>query len=452
MVLAQFAAADGVCSIYAMLPTIYREFPSQSGAVSWIVTTFFLVAATVAAIVGRLADVLGRRTVAIALLCIAALGAFLGSVAHSVAPLIAASVLIGVTMVLTPVLIGLAREDLAPEKLSFGIAAISAAGCAGAGLVFLLTGFIVDNFGRAGGYTSMGLLSLLAAGLIAIGVPRSPRSLTRLSDIDFVRGILFGPAVGGMILAVELGSMNGWTNGVAPTLLLGSLLLAIYWWRNQLRQARPLIDLRLLSHGKALGGLIAMALLGLALQGGQVFSLLLQQSDGTSAGFGLSATRAGMMMALINGTAIFSSPIAGWLAKRFGVRPIAILGAGIMVVGWVFCIFAFGSLGTLVAGAIVTVTGVNMATTPLYLLIVESTPPELTSGAAGLANTLYNLGFAVGSQIVLVILMGGGNGAANANDYLTAFIWLALASGAVLCPMIVGSRLGRIRDTARGVA
>ena len=448
LILAQFTAADGIASIFAMLPTIYREFPSQPGAVGWLVTTFFLVAATTSAIVGRLADVLGRKAVAVALLCCAGVGGFFGSAAPSVGMLICASLLIGMSAVLAPILIGLAREHLGPNRLSIAIGSISAAGSAGAGLVYLLTGIIVDHFGRRGGYMTTALLALTAAGLIAFGVPRSHRSKTRLSDIDFVRGILFGPAVAGMILAIELGAIDGWSNGVVPGLLLGSLLLAGYWWRNQLRQPRPLINLHLLSNGKALRGLVAMGLLGLGSQGGQVFALLLQQHHHAGAGFGMTATHSGLITGLINGTALFSSPLAGWLSKRRGARAIAILGACVIPVGWAICSFAFQSLDLLILGAFLFVTGVNLTTTPLYLLIVESIPADLTSGAAGLGNTLYNLAFAIGSQIVSVILMdGGGNGASSSASYQTTFAWLAGATMAIIPVLMIRRRGGALRQS-----
>jgi MFS family permease len=441
LILAQFAAADGVTGIYAMLPSIYREFPAHPGAVSWVVSTFFLVAATMAAIAGRFADILGRRTVAIALLCCSTLGGILGSMAPTVGFLIAASVLIGMSTTLTPILIGLAREHLAPERLGFCIGAIAAAGCAGAGLVFLITGFIVDHFGRAGGYLSIAFLAFAAASFLTLGVPRPQRSRLQHKDIDFVRGVLFGPAIGGMILSIELEASKGWINGPAAVLFLGSLLLAAYWWRDQLRQARPLINLRLLSHGPALRGLAAMGLLGACLQNGQVFSLLLQQSNKAGAGFGMSATHAGFIMFCINGTAVIVAPLAGWLSKRHGAQPVAILGAGVMALSWVVCGFAFHTLGAIIPGAILAVTGVNLLTPPLYLLIVEATPKDLTSGAAGLGNALYNLGFAVGSQVILAILMGQSSGAqaASAANYRTAFMWLAVATATIL-PILVFRR------------
>ena len=446
LILAQFASADGVTGIYVMLPSIYREFPAQPGAVSWIITTFFLVAATMAAICGRLADVLGRRNVAITLLCLSTAGALIGSMATSVSMLILASVLIGMSTTLAPILIGLAREHLGPKRLGFGIAAISAAGCAGAGLVFLLTGIVVDHFGRTGGYLAAALFAFTAAAFLAIGVPRPQRSQIRLSDIDFARGILFGPAAGGIILSVELGAADGWGNGLAPALLVGSLLLATYWWRDQLRQARPLINLRLLSHGKALRGLIAMTLLGVILQNGQVFSFLFQQPHSAGAGFGMSATNAGLMMVPINGTALLVSPAVGWMANRNGVRPVAILGATIMVLGFLICAFSFQTLGVVVAGAIICITGLSLLNPTLYLLIVEVTPTDLTSGAAGLANTLFNLGFAVGSQVVLFILIGRGSAQmASAGHYWTAFLWLAFGTAAIVAVLSVGAWRGGVQ-------
>lgn len=440
LILAQFAAADGVTGIYVMLPSIYREFSMQAGAVSWIVTTFFLVAATMSAVAGRLADLLGRRNVAVTLLFCSCAGGCLGSVAGSVPMLIAASVLLGTSTTLTPILIGLAREHLPPGRIGLGIGAIAAAGSAGSGVIFLVTGVIVDQFGRTGGYLFASILTATAACFLLLGVPRPVVTGFRLRDIDFARGVMFGPAVAGIILAVQLGALSGWSDPIPFVLFVGAVLLAVYWWRDQLRQPRPLLNLRLLSHGQAPRALLGMALLGLPIQQGQIFSLLFQQAIGGGAGFGMSATMAGLMMIPINGTALFVSPLAGVLARRFGARRVAVAGAATMALGWVLAALTFHSLLPLVFSAIISLVGLGLLMPSLYLLIVEATPAEMTSGAAGFGYTLFNVGFAIGSQVLLGILVGSGNVVPDAGRYRNAFAWLAAASCFILVPLLAARR------------
>ncbi len=435
LIVAQFVAADGITCIYVMLPSIYREFPSDASAVGWIVTTYFLIAAMLAAIGGRIADLLGRRTVAIAVLLIAAVGALVGMMARAPETLIAASVLLGATTTLTPILIGLAREHLSAQKVGLGIGAITAAGSAGAGMIFLIVGIIVDAFGRFGGYAFTSIIALFAAALLFAAVPKSPKAEFKFLNVDFLRGILFGPASAGLILSIELAASNGFD--VIPLILFaGSMALTIYWVRNQLSQSRPLIDLRLMRVGALPRTFAIMFVLGIAgIQQGQIFSLIFQQETTGGVGFGFSASMAGVMMLPINGAALFVAPAAGILCRRIGAWRVAVAGAAIITITWLLCSFFLTSLVPLLTCAVLSIAGLSLLMPANYLLIVKHTPQYLTSGATGLGFTVFNLGFAAGSKILLTILHGSahGDGALpDLKDFTIAFYWLAAGSAVMM--------------------
>lgn len=453
LVITQFVASDGITGIYVMLPAIYREFPNAGATVPWIVTSYFLMAAMIAAVGGRLADLLGRRTIAIVFLLVAVVGSAIGAVATQPWMLIVASVLLATTTTLTPILIGIARENLHADKVGLAIGAIAAAGSAGAGLVFLLVGVIVDHFGRQGGYLLTTILAIGAIVLLLASVPRPVRSKTPLSDIDFVRGVLFGPAVAGMILAVEVGSSRGWSDAVAPLLFVGSLALALYWVRNQLTQARPLLNLRVMAHGAIPRTLFVMLILGVAgVQQGQIFSLILQQNPASGAGFGLSGAMAGLMMVPINGTAAVVAPLGGWLARRYGPSPVALAGSLLIAVAWAICAFTFGSLVPLVLSAMLSLAGLSLLMPSNHLLIVEATPPDMTSGAVGLSFTLFDLGFAIGAQVLLGLLMHQTDGIAvppGPADYRFAFLWLAAGSTLMVIAPLIGMARTSLRTRSR---
>ena len=80
IVITQYAAAAGITTVYSMLSHLYRTFDDPL-SIGWVVTSYWLVASVVAAIGGRLGDVLGRRRVAIAVLAIAGCGSLISATA-----------------------------------------------------------------------------------------------------------------------------------------------------------------------------------------------------------------------------------------------------------------------------------------------------------------------------------------------------------------------------------
>jgi len=449
LMLAQLAAADGITGIYSMLPTIYREFSQDTSSVSWIVSAYFLVGSVSAALCGRLADLMGRRRLAIMTLVFSTFGAFGGALATSVSGLIISAMCLGSMMCLTPILIGLAREHLSADHTALGVGAIAAAGTAGSGVVYLAVGAVVDLFGRQGGYVMMVALLVLAAVALALVVPAQKKAF-RFSDIDFVRGILFAPALAGVMLAIDWGGRQGWS-GATFVVLAASLLLLMYWAWTQWRAEAPLIDLRLMAHSQILRAMVVIFFFGVAgVQVGQMLSLLFQQPATTGIGFSFSAAMVGLAMLPINSTSTFVSPLGGYLTRRWTARVVTALGGALIVAGWLAMSVSFHDLALTLFSAFVVIVGLSLLQPGMYMLIVEATPVEHTSGAAGLSYTLFNIGFAIGAQTSLGILMAdAGEGAApNADAYHTAFLWLAAASTPMVLAVLFGAGLMRRAEAA----
>lgn len=89
-------------------------------------------------------------------------------------------------------------------------------------------------------------------------------------------------------------------------------------------------------------------------------------------------------------------------------------------------------------------TAFSLLIPSLFLLIIEATPLEDTSGAAGMAFTFVNLGECIGSQMVLGIIMGKQTTPGSVGDYQTAFIWLAFAT-ALMIPVLWSRNATKLR-------
>lgn len=151
MVLAALVAAAGITVIYNMLATLYRSFPDQQN-VGWVVTIYWLASGVVAAVCGRLGDVLGRRRVLLVVLVLCTVGSALSGLSETLAILIAGCAIQGIAAAISPLSYGVLRENLPPEQMPTAIGVMVAAGMIGSGVIYLLSGIVIDQFSWQGGF------------------------------------------------------------------------------------------------------------------------------------------------------------------------------------------------------------------------------------------------------------------------------------------------------------
>ncbi|MFP3563065.1 MFS transporter [Paraburkholderia sp. SIMBA_030] len=440
------AASSGITVIYTMLVTLYRVFPG-SAAVGWTVTAYWLGAAVFAAICGRLGDLLGYRRVLLIVLVVAAAGGAVAACAANLAVLIAGCVMQSVASGITPLSMGLVRENLPARQIPSAVGLITAAGMVSAGLVYICAGIVIDRYSWQGGFWLKVVLCVMTIAAVRLCVPKSHRrSGTR---IDFVRGLAFAPALCALLFAVQ--QIHAWGLRDAHTggLLAAGVVTLWLWSRHQRNAAEPLINIRLLAKRQVILANACMMCIAIgAMQLGQVFSLLLQQPVWTRAGFGLTATQAGLLMFTINIGATLASPWSGRVAARYAARQAALIGMSMLVLTWASLILLHRSMLLFVPGAMLCSFGLAFAQTAVYNLIIEATPAEQTGEATGLLYVFFSCFFAVGAQAVFTLLQGasvsdGGASFPAAQSYIAVFGYVA---GSALAGLVIAYALPKQRD------
>ncbi|SEK08705.1 Major Facilitator Superfamily protein [Paraburkholderia diazotrophica] len=431
ILLAAVAASSGITVIYTVLVTLYKAFPA-SNSVSWTVTAYWLGSAIFAAVSGRLGDLLGYRRILLSVMSVAAAGAVVAACATHVGMLVAGCAMQSIAAGITPLSIGLVRENLPPARLPAAVGLISAAGMVSAGLIYICAGVVVDHYSWQGGFWFKVALCVVAVVAVRAWTPPSPQHPG--VRIDYVRGLAFAPALCAILFAVQ--QIRTWGLGDPRLwgLLVGGMVVLGLWGRHQLKTRHPLINVRLLKTREVALANACMAFLAAgAMQLGQVFSLLAQQPAGTHAGFGLSATAAGLLMFSINIIALVASPWSGRVATRYKARRAALIGMIILALAWASLIVLHRSLLLFVPGAVLCSFGLAFASTALYNQIVETTPAHQTGEATGMLYVFFSCFFAVGAQAVFALLRGaaaGHDGASFPADsgYVSVFVYIACSS------------------------
>lgn len=403
LVLAEVVGAVEATMIFAALRSFNAEF-GDPVMVGWIVTAFLLAAAASASLCSRLGDIYGRRRMLLGVLAVAGAGSLVSALATGIVGIIVGRAIQGVSGAVLPLCFGLARENLPPSRVPFGIGVVSAAAFVSAGAAIFVGGVLVDHLSWHAIFHVGAATAVLAWFAVWFGLPRSPR-LQSSEPVDVLGAVLLVPAITGLLVALSQARYWGWADARTLAILVASLATLVLWLRHELRTPSPLIDVRLLGQRQLALANLGMVLLALGpLQSGLVLSQLLQQPGWTGVGLGLSATTAGLLLAPPMALAVLVSPGCGALAARRGARVPALWACLFLLVGWGGIALQHASIGFVAAMVVLQGIGMAAAYAVVPMLIVEVAPSERTSEVTGVSSVIRYIFNAVGSQVIAVLL------------------------------------------------
>jgi MFS family permease len=403
LIFAELTAGFETTMVYAALKTLIQTFHNPIG-VGWLITIYMLVSAAAAAICGRLGDIYGRRRMVLIVLGMAVLGSFISAFSDSLYGVIFGRGIQGMAGAVMPLCFGLARENLPEDKVSIGIGVVTATASVGAASGLIVGGYLLDNYS----WNSMFMVSGTMAVLSLIGVwlclPASPQRRTT-QPLDLLGGLLFVPAIGGVLLAISNGQSWGWTDARTLGTGLGGLGLMVFWVFYELRHPSPLLDVRLLANREVALSNIAIALIAVGTMNViQVLSLLVQQPTWTAVGLGATATVAGLLKLPSNFFGVFAATWSGWICGKRGGRFAMIIGIGIFTSGWLLLIPFHNTIWEVMLAMILISVGTSTAFTAVPSIIVATAPSDRTSEATGLMTVIRSVAQAIGAQLIVFVL------------------------------------------------
>ena len=451
LVVAELVSGVESSMLYTAVATLYRIYGDPVG-VGWIITSFLLVSAAAAAVCGRLGDLYGRRRLLIAMLALSAVGSMISAVATSLEVVIMGRAVQGAAAAILPLCYGLAKEHLPTQRVSLGIGVVAGTASLSAGIGYLLGGMVVDRMPWQALFQITTVLALVAIVVVVIGLPRDkPRA--RRSRIDLLGGVLFVPAITGLLFAVTRSRDWGWQDARTLSLLVGSVLLLAYWARYESRHPEPLIDVRLLAQRQIALANIGFALVALgAIQSAQVLLTLMQQPIWTLVGLGASATLAGLLKAPASVLGSFAAVASGHLSSKRGGRVAMLIGTLVMAISWAVLTIEHSTVWGVALGAAVVLMSTSVIYAAVPSLIVEVAPADRVSEATGLSAVVRAAFGAVGSQAIAIMLASStmSNPARGAGVFPTeqAYGWVfASATACSLLAFVVAWYLPRRRPS-----
>lgn len=417
-------------------PSFEHAFHAGIGAVTWVGLSYLVTLVALVTLVGRFADMAGRKLLYVYGFVVFAAGSAACGLAPDLVALDGFRVLQGVGAAMLQAN-SLAIINLATPRgsLARAVGVQGAAQALGLALGPSVGGALI----AAGGWRLIFLVNVpvgvlgVVAGLFFI--PRS-RELRARAPLDWSGLGLFVPAVAAFLVAISVGERWRWGSpGVVALLALG-VAAGLGFLARERTARHPMLDLDLFRvRAFSLG--IASALLAYLV----TFGVLLVAPFCLERALALGPGQAGldlMVMPLALG-------VVAVLAGRAGLPALTTLGLLVVAAALGVLVFSTPTSVRLVVGLAVVGAGLGLFTPANNASIMSAVPREQSGEASGVVNVTRGVGTSLGLALTgLIFAIGGGDGSTTPGvvaGYHDAAAFLAVA--ALVAALITWELRGR---------
>lgn len=426
------------------LPTLTEALQTDFATVQWVVLSYLLTITTLQAIVGRLADMYGRKIFYNSGFVVFTVGSLLCGLAPTVGWLIAARVLQGVGAALILAL-GLAIVTEAFPPGERGRALGIAGSIVSIGIVTgpTLGGLIIEHL-------SWHWIFIVNVPVGIVGTYIAWRYVPASQPLGEQKFDLGGAAtlcvfLLSLLLGLTTGQRLGFTHGDTLRLFIVAIFFLVVFLIIEARHPQPIVAPGLFRSNLFRTNLITGFLMFIALGTGVLIPFYLENA------LGYSVQQVGFLLAVLPITLGITSPISGMLADRFGSRPISVAGLVVTMIG-----FLTLSTVTTEPSALGFVwrylpvgVGVGLFQSPNNSAIMGSVPRERLGIASGLLAITRSLGQTVGIAVLGAVwatnvisaaggvVAGGASEAAPAAQVAGLQTTALVAAGLVAVAMVI---------------
>jgi MFS family permease len=434
-------------AVVPALGVIGQQLHASSVAVSWAVTGNLLAAAASTPLIGRFADLHNKKHVLLAVLGVVLAGSILAATTSSLALLITARVLQGVSFALYPICVAILRDELPEQMVVRALAILSGTLGFGGGVGLVVTGLLMgDNSDYHRVFWLTTGFSVLVILIVLLVVPSRDRH--RDGTVDWWGALGLAAGLSAVLLAITQGNTWGWLT--VRTLGCGAAGVAVLvgWWFWERRCVHPLVSVGMLTRRAMLMTNLATVFVGMGLYFGFLGITQFVQMPREITGFGFSATvmTAAVVFLLPGAFAGFVTATgSGWLIDRFGARPVLVTGAVTGVIGFVVMAMAHAAAWQVILASIWINAYISLAYGALPALVVADAEAGETGVATGVNAICRTVGSAVAAALVAVLLGHVSPATGLPVDSSFTLIFAAGAGTAALTTVLIGLSGSRAR-------
>jgi EmrB/QacA subfamily drug resistance transporter len=403
---AGLAYALAQTTVVPAIPDLMRGLHTDQSGVTWTLTGYLVSAAVCTPLVGRLGDIFGKRRLLVITLATFALGSVVSAVTGQLGVVVAGRVIQGLGGGIFPLCFAIIRDEFPRDRIARAVGLMSSIVGIGGGFGLILGGLIVDHLSYHWIFWLGAAMGVIGAAAVELFVPESPiRTPARLD----VRGaVVLASGLTLPLIAISQANAVGWAASRTLLELFAGAAVLVFWVWLQRRTPQPLADIAALARPPVLLTNVATLLVGFGMFGSYILIPTLAEADrSTGYGFGVGATRAGLLLLPGSLAMLFLGPLSGVIGTRFSNRISLAIGglgtaAGLALLAWLHhdqlevAIFA-----TLMSG------GIALAFAAMPNLILEAVPAQQTGEATGFNALVRSVGSSLGSQVSAAVLASG---------------------------------------------
>jgi EmrB/QacA subfamily drug resistance transporter len=397
----QFVVVLDIAIVNVALPSIQEDLGFSQEDLQWVISAYSLVFGGFLLLGGRLADIVGRRSVFMVGLVIFSVGSLLCGLAWSDESLIAARALQGLgAATITPSALSILTTTFSEgRERNIALGAWGAVGGFGAAAGVLFGGILTDLLSWEWIFFVNIPVGIAALALSPVLLKESRDAHGQSHDIP--GAVLVTAGLSLLVLGITQGRQWEWasaqTLGVFATSAL--LLVAFVVWEN--RQREPLVPLSIFRLQTLTAANVAGFIMGTAL-----FSMFLMLTLYMQQVLGFSPIETGVGYLAVAGTAVIWANVAALAVNRVGVKPALILGMSLLTLGLLYFtqVSVDGSYwADLFPGFLILGVAIPFAFVPITIAALAGTKPQEAGLASGLINTTQQIGGAVGIAILSTV-------------------------------------------------
>jgi MFS family permease len=388
------------------LPLLQRSLHTTQGAAAFVFTAFLLSSAITTPILGRLADLHGRRPVLLAVLGSVFIGCVVCAVARSIQVFVVGRVLQGAGGAVFAVSYAVVRDQAPAGRVAGRIGLLSAMLAVGGALGLVLAGPAVAHLG----YHWLFALPLALTAMALLGVhaflpSNSPSGRHRL---PWASALALSAVLCTMLLMISQGSAWGWASGRILLLAVTTAALMAGWVILERRAPHPLVDAGLMRLAVVWRTNLAALFLGAGMFAVNLLvPAFLETPQRAGFGLGLDVTKAGLFMLPVSAAIFAGGLLTGPAERRFGSKAVLVGGAATMAAGMASLALWHRAAGQVLGGLVAVGAGQGFAFAAAASLLVAAVPASQTGIAAAMNTNIRTIGGCLGGQLAAVILASG---------------------------------------------
>ena len=426
--LAQFMVVLDATIVNVALPHIQTALGFSEASLQWVINAYTLVFAGFLLLGGRMGDLLGRKRLFLIGLVIFTAASFLNGIASTSGMLIGFRALQGLgAALISPAALSIISTTFAEGKersRALGVWAAIAIGGSAVGLV--LGGALTQAFSWRWIFfvnVPVGIFAFFAALRL---VPESKDEHAH-KGYDIAGAVTVTSGLMVLVFGLVHSATHGWSSTPTIVSFVASALLLTAFVLIEMRSSEPLVRLSIFRVRS-----LTTANLSMFLAFSGMFAMFFFNTLYIQKVLGFGPLKAGVAFLPFTAGIMLSAGLASTFAPRIGVRPVAVAGMVLTILG--LLLFSRmpvdGSYASdVLPGMILSSLGMGAIFMPLTLIATTGLKNEDQGLASGLFNTSQQVGGALGLAILSTVAASHTNGktsAALVHGFHYAFVGAAV--------------------------